>query len=266
MLFVNRMGQSIMDNNTHNSKWNYVTFSNAIASKLPAGSKVLLLGLGGGSVANSFSRQLHFQVDAVELDGRISDVAQNYFDLDPSVNIIIDDARHQLEISKKKYSLIYFDVFKGDVLPSYVLSKECFEKAKSLLDSNGMLIVNFNGFLSGEVGLPSRWLYNTLKSTGLNTEILPTPGIEKDRNNLFVAARVATSFKIVRSPLLFKGSPVNIDSMFISPDFDLKNIGLLTDDIPSLDRINMAAGNTWRKGYNTTYTKFFQQNKIPLFK
>jgi predicted membrane-bound spermidine synthase len=267
ILFINRMGQTFVDKSTNNSQLNYITFSSSIASKLPENSKALLLGLGGGSEANMLHNNLKFKVDAVELDGRISDVACKYFSLSPDVNVIVDDARHYLETTKKTYDLIFFDVFKGEIQPSHVLSLECFKKTKALLNKNGLIIVNFHGFLSDEIGKPGRSVYATLLAAGLDTKIFPTPGKEEDRNSLFIASVEPQEFHQVRSPLLHSGKPVDIDSLFLDPNsLDRKGAVVFTDDKPLLDRLNIKANNNWRKSYNRTITNLFMDNRVALFK
>lgn len=265
ILFVNRMGQTLIDKNTNNSQWNYITFATSIASKLPENSKALVLGLGRGSSANNF-HNLNFKVDAVELDLRIAEVAKKYFSLNPDVKVIIDDARHYLETTHQTYDLIFFDVSKGDIQPPHVLSLECFKKARSLLNKNGLIIINFNGFLNDEKGKPGRSVYTTLQAAGLEINILPTPGKEEERNSLFVASAGPQDFHQLRSPMLFRGSPVDIDSLFLDAHtLNLDDALVFTDDKPNLDRLNIKANNEWRKSYNGTYTRFFLDNGIPLF-
>ncbi|UEG49390.1 fused MFS/spermidine synthase [Ferruginibacter lapsinanis] len=266
ILFVNRMGQTFVNKRTGVSNWNYISFTSAIASKLPENSKVLLLGLGGGSVANTFCN-LKFSVDAIELDERISDVAQDYFSLNPNVEIIIDDARHYIEKTTNKYDLIFFDVFKGDIPPAHVLTSETFLQAKKLLNKDGFIAVNFNGFLTGDIGIPGRSVYKTLTAAGLHTYILPTPGKEDERNCLFIAGQTSLDFNNLRSPLLHGGIPVPIDSLLFDPkQFNQQPAVVFVDDIPNLDLLNIKAGNSWRKGYIKGYTKMFLENGIPLFK
>lgn len=264
-LFINRMGQTHVDRNSFISKWNYVIFASSIASKLPENSRALVLGLGGGSIANNLAH-LNYRVDAVELDQRIADIARNYFALDPNVKVIIDDARHYVETTKQTYDLIFFDVFNGDVQPPHVISLECFSKAKTLLNKNGLMIVNFHGFLNGDLGKPGRSVYATLLAAGLNTKIFPTPGNEDQRNSLFIASIEPQEFHQVRSPLLHSGKPVDIESLFLGPNtINMNDAIVFTDDKPILDRLNMKANNIWRKSYNGSYARFFHQNGIPLF-
>ncbi|MCX6257386.1 MAG: fused MFS/spermidine synthase [Bacteroidia bacterium] len=266
LLFINRMGQTGIDLNSNTTKWNYITFFTSVASKLPEHSRALLLGLGGGAGANVLKNNLQFAVDAVELDERIVNIARKYFFLNPDIHVIIDDARHYLEKTTQTYDLIFFDVFRGEFQPPHVLSLECLKKARSLLNKNGLILINFNGFLSGEIGKPGRSVYVTLQAAGLYTKILTTPGKVEERNTLFVASAEPQDFHQVRSPLLHSGKPVDIDSLFIDANaLNLKDAVVFTDDRSSLDRLNLKANNSWRKGYNGTYTKFFLDNGVPLF-
>jgi len=168
ILFVNRMGQTYINLNTGKSRWSYVDYVTSAASILPEGSDVLLLGMGGGTVANQLQKILGLNVDAVELDERMVRIAKRYFALTNNVRVIIDDARHYIESTESTYDLILFDVFKGEVPPAHVLSVECFEKAISLLNPGGFIMVNFNGFLNGDPGRAGRSLYKTLQAAGIH--------------------------------------------------------------------------------------------------
>ena len=266
ILFVNRMGQTAVDKNTMVTRWNYITFAGSAASRLPEDSKVLLLGLGGGSVAGMLWN-LKMKVHAIELDSRIAGVARSYFALPLEVQVTVDDARHYIETTGSKYDLVFFDVFKGETMPAHVLTLECFTQVKKLLNSGGMIIINFNGFLSGKPGRPGRSVYATLKAAGFDVKILPTPGPENERNSIFLATSVQADYANLRSPLLFNGEPVNMDTLFLDPA-KLEPSGniIFRDDRPILDRLSLEGAETWRKGYNGSYTKFMLGTGVPLFK
>jgi spermidine synthase len=265
-LFVNRTGQTWLDKETFKPKWDYASYVKSICSKSPEKSNALILGLGGGTLANIFQNSLGFNVDAVELDQRIADVAKHYFALSSKVNVVVDDARHYLEDSQKKYDVILFDVYRGEAPPPHVFSIESLTKTKSLLKEDGLIIVNFNGFWSGKMGQAARSIYKTLLASGLETRILPTPGAEAGRNLLFMASTKKQDFTTVRSPLEQYGKQVNIETLFLDPrTVDLNDAVVLTDDKPILELLNIRAGNTWRKGY-VEMTKRFYKEGIPLFR
>jgi predicted membrane-bound spermidine synthase len=266
MLFVNRMGQSQLDLTTGASRWNYLIFSSAISSALPEKSTALVLGLGGGMMAEKLSSELGFDVDAVELDSRIAEVSRRFFGLDKKVRVFVDDARHYMETTRKKYDLIFFDVFRGEIQPAHVLSLEAFKKAGTLLTGNGLIIVNFNGYLEGKIGLPGRSVYATLHAAGFETRILPTPGEEESRNSLFIASKLPMTFDHLRTPLAYFGKEVKIDTLFLSTGtLNLTDARILTDDKPVLEWLNIKASASWRKDYTRTFTELFTKRGIPLF-
>jgi predicted membrane-bound spermidine synthase len=264
VMYVNRMGQTYIDLATGESVWEYVPYTIRILAALPAGSEALILGLGGGIVANALADELNFKVDAVELDERIVKIARHYFNLHPSIRVIVDDARHYLETTGKKYDVMVFDVYNGDVIPSHVMSLECFERVKEMLNDRGMIVVNFNGFLQGDTGLPGRSVYRTLTTAGFTTRVLLTPGSGNSRNALFIASLQSSDKDAVQvtAPGAHAGIP---DSLFA--DRQLLTTGealVLTDDKPLLEKRNFMAASQWRKSYHV-YTELFLRQGIPLF-
>lgn len=266
ILFVNRMGQTWVNKNTGNSRWSYVNYVVSICSTKPNKSNILLLGLGGGTVANYLTNYVDANVDAVEFDERIISIAKKYFSLNTKTNLIADDARHYINACKKKYDIVIFDVFKGEVPPHYVLSKESLAKVKTLLNPNGFIIINFNGFIDGEVGYPARCVYATLKDAGLNIEILPTPEAENDRNILMVASSNSINLNNPAIKISVKNKELDLTKIALNKNnIDLKNVEVITDDKPFLEFANLKAANIWRKSYYDFHTKEITQKGIPLF-
>ncbi len=192
------MGQTVVNLKTGISRWSYPEYVTAVSSVLPERSDALILGLGGGSVANRLNRALGLKVDAVEFDARILEVAKRYFGLSKAVNPIIDDARHYLETTDKKYDLIVSDAAIGEISPAHLYTMESFEKAKTLLKPGGLLVVVFNGFITGETGRAGRSLYKTLDASGYKTHMLPTLEPEAQRNHyahIFLECLVHSFFK-----------------------------------------------------------------------
>lgn len=221
-----------------------------ISSIKPAGSKALLLGLGGGSVADEYLR-LGFEVDACELDPRIAYAAKTFFHLSPKYNIIIDDGRHYIRTAHKKYDIITFDVFTGETNPPHLLTVESFKEIRKVLARDGLIIINFNGFISGLPGLGSRSVIHTLASSGFDVKFLATPGTEADRNLIILASPSKLDFSglkaerfnaccplVVRVPIPLPLSTAN--------DIDLQDAVTLVDDKPIMDVLNVYANEQWR--------------------
>ena len=265
-LFMNRIGQTCLGKDTLKSKWGDIYYVASICSRFPEKSDALILGVGGGAFANILQNNLGFNVDAVELDRRVPEVARHYFGLSDKVNIIVDDARHYLEETQKKYDVIVFDAYRGEFPPPHVFSLESLTKAKSLLKKDGLIVVNYNGFLDGNPGRAARSIYKTLLAAGLEVRILPTPGSEATRSVVFVASRKRQDFHRLRMTVSKDGQQVDIETFFYDPQkLDLNDAVILTDDKPILELLNIPGGKVWRKTY-TEMTKAFCQEGVPLFR
>jgi len=266
MLFVNRIGETIVDKSTGAPRANYIIYVASVAGTLPEHSKALLLGLGGGSIAKLLHNNLNFDVDVAELDERVADVSRDYFSLNSEVRVSVDDARHYLEQTDKKYDVIFFDVFRGDIPPAHVLSVESFKKAATLLNKNGVIIVNFYGFLTGDLGKTARSVYKTLCASGLKTRILPTVGPEDERNLLFVAGNEPKDYSATRFPLTLFGKLVDMDTLFVeNKTLGLSDAIVFTDDKPMLDLSVIQVANNCRVAYDSNYVQMFLKNGVPLF-
>ncbi len=128
---------------------------------------VLVLGLGTGT----FSKQLHkffpnSQSDAVEIDVKIAELATTMFHLQPEeANIFINDGRMFLDTEDcGLYDVILADAYQDITVPFHMSTVEFFQKVRSHLKKNGVLIVNINMKSGDFTGLPE-YLAGTLRDT-----------------------------------------------------------------------------------------------------
>jgi predicted membrane-bound spermidine synthase len=263
ILCVNRSTQTIVISKNGEERFcEYVHLISKIAQdslflySLPTNPKALVLGLGGGSVANELVKN-NFQVDAVELDLRMAYVAKKYFDLSEKVNVHIDDARHYLRnqtleyTMKSKYDLIILDAFIGEVNPHHLFTKQFFAEVKSLLSDSGAFIINGNGYWNGMAGKGMRSVLKTLINSGFNVEVQPTHKEEDYRNLVFIS----------------KKSDGEIGEV-ISPDFFLSDMGdalILTDEKPQLEILNAEANAKWRKSCMKYFLGAYYSGQDMLF-
>ena len=252
ILYFNRIGQTMLNTKTGET-FPYVTMMSAEIGRLKYKSKALLLGLGGGTLANELIKK-EFSVDACELDTRVEKVARKYFYLDNKVNVTVDDARHFIRACKKKYDLIVFDVFKGEENPNHVFTDKSLEETKNLLNPNGVIIVNGNGFFESPAGKGMRSICKTLMNSGFQVNILPT---SKDKNEM---TRNLLFFASLNKSEL----PENKDYLDIA-DSDMNDAVVLQDEFPVLEVLNMEANIAWRQGYISNSIIPFNKRNIPLF-
>jgi spermidine synthase len=114
--------------------------------------RILIIGLGGGSLPNAFAQLLpKTEVVSVEIDPAVAKLAKSYFDYQESDKIkteIIDGRVYVKRALKKKqqFDWIILDAFNGDYIPEHLLTVEFLTEVKNLLSAEGLLSANtFNG-------------------------------------------------------------------------------------------------------------------------
>lgn len=106
---------------------------------------VLCIGLGVGIVPMQFARE-GARVDVAEINRAVVPLAQRYFDLEPErLQLTIDDGRHFVNRSTRRYDAIVLDAFLGDSSPSHLMSREAFAAMRRVLKPGGVLVINSFG-------------------------------------------------------------------------------------------------------------------------
>jgi spermidine synthase len=105
---------------------------------------VAILGNAAGTTARAYG---HFfpraRVDAVEIDGALSDVGRRLFDLrGPNLHLHTADARPFLRRSDRRYDLIVVDAYRQPYIPFYLATREFFALARDHLTPRGMIVIN----------------------------------------------------------------------------------------------------------------------------
>lgn len=258
-LIVNNTLQTYVgaDNDYQYSIWSWANYFPTAASIFPKGTKVLLLGLGGGTIVKQFNR-MGFEVDVVEIDKRIWDVSVEYFNMDPSTKVYIDDARHFIRTVDKKYDIIVFDTFLSESVPEHLITLEGFRDARRILNPDGMLMTNFYGYLEGEAGKAARSVYKTFLASDFKVEILATPGTEASRNLIFLASDEEKDF--MKADYVEPGfEKINnlYDYLLDVHKLATDDVSVLTDEKPQLSKLYAKAAMGWKKSYNAYYRKYF---------
>ena len=129
-----------------------VTYEQVMMSLLlfkPAPARVLLIGLGGGSIARFLLQHCeHARIDVVELRPLVVEVARKHFSLpdDPRLEVSIGcGARHvavRHAAERGRYDVILVDAYQGGGMAPEVSSAEFFSHCRSLLKDDGLLAIN----------------------------------------------------------------------------------------------------------------------------
>lgn len=235
-LLINNTIQTEMNLETKESVSEYVRLVEKNVLYFPKG-KALILGLGGGVVANMLQEH-QYDVTAVEFDERIIEMSKRFFFLSDKVKTVCADARYYINNSKEKYNVILFDVFKAEEQPSHVITKESLVKLKNMLDANGIILINTHGYLKDKKGFGTQCLLATLKNAGFDLKICTFSEDEDYRNLLIIASQKPMDVTLHNElyPIMYT---------------DLETIN--TDNKPILESLNASANQSWRSNYLRNY-------------
>ena len=106
--------------------------------------RVAILGNAAGTTAREYG---HFYpgtaVDAVEIDGRLTEIGRRLFDLrGPRLRVVTADARPYLRATRARYDAIFVDAYRQPYIPFYLTTREFFELVRSRLTPAGVVVVN----------------------------------------------------------------------------------------------------------------------------
>ncbi|MCB0704527.1 MAG: fused MFS/spermidine synthase [Saprospiraceae bacterium] len=233
----------------------YTYYIPKFAEAFPKGGKALILGMGGGTLVRRLSK-LGFDLDVVEIDGRLKEVAIAHFGLSANTNIIIDDARHYLRTCGQQYDLIIYDTYISESAPEHMLTIEGLGEARKCLKPEGSLLINFYGYFEGPRGKVVRSVHKTILAAGLSSRLFTTPGDEKDRNIIFIAGKPGHQLDQEMLPEA-RSTPEAFDPFFLDPaKIDTSEAIILTDERPQQGLYAKASGE-WRRRYNQNFTLQF---------
>jgi len=121
---------------------------------MPEQKQVLIIGLGGGAMVHFYEHyDPEVKVDAVEIDAKVVEFADKYFDVRTQKNtkIITEDAFKYLKENKTRYDVIYMDAFlkpsEGTDATGHPLRLKTTEFYKGLreqLTPEGIVVINLN--------------------------------------------------------------------------------------------------------------------------
>src|SRR5438034_4647714 len=107
--------------------------------------KVLMLGLGGGSISTYLGRFMpEAAITTVEIDPGVIKAAKTYFGLRESerMRYRAGDGRVLLNRSNELYDLILLDAYRGVYVPFHLLTREFYALAKQRLAPGGAAAFN----------------------------------------------------------------------------------------------------------------------------
>ncbi len=153
--------------------YDYALCAMPMANAVTGHSEVLILGLCSGTFASqcrTFFPDSH--ITGVEIDDKIVDLAYEYFDLSPDVDVIIGDGRTYIDRCDERFNVIMVDAYQDITIPPSMSTVEFFTSVKKRLTAGGVMVVNMNLGAEGEGGI-NEYILGTIAQVFPNVYCAP---------------------------------------------------------------------------------------------
>lgn len=202
-LLIDGLLQGALDTGNGLSVNRYIYLMQFLPYRLnPAGREALVIGAGAGLIPRWYS-QRGVRTDVVDIDPLIPEVARDWFGFATSGDVIIDDARHYLQTTPRRYDFIILDAYTGDVTPHHLISREMFALLKQRLRPGGVVGINLIGAV-GAQGRMTASVIHTLQQQFERVDVYPAFGANVDDN---VGNFEIVAYDGARVPLMFDQIP-----------------------------------------------------------
>lgn len=137
--------------------------------------RILVLGNGTGTYATLCEKYFPTaEIEAVEIDDKISQLAYRYFDMSEQVKLTAYDGRAYLNTAPGQYDVILVDAYQDITIPFQMSSVEFFTLVKGALREGGVMVVNMNMHSDG-AGSINEALSSTIASVFPNVCTVDVP-------------------------------------------------------------------------------------------
>ncbi|HXG52037.1 MAG TPA: fused MFS/spermidine synthase [candidate division Zixibacteria bacterium] len=253
-LYFDRTLQSAMNLNDPTAlRLTYSRYTSLAFVFRPDARKMLLIGLGGGSIPKKVQKEFpDLEIDAVEIDPEVIRIARSHFNVREGKNLRIhaQDGRLFLARTQNLYDIILIDAYYSDAMPFHLATREFFELAQKKLTPNGIVVTNLISAVTGPSGRIARAFVKTQRRVFPQTYIFAARrpdnvSIETVQNVIVVATKDKRRLDIReilrRASALDRGLfPDRISDIGVAyydgalPDHD---VPVLTDDYAPTDNL-----------------------------
>ena len=218
----------------------------------PDAKKMLLIGLGGGSIPKKVQKEFpHMEIDAVEIDPEVIKMSKEYFHIKESnlLRLHAQDGRLFMARTPHRYDIILLDAYFTDAMPFHLTTKEFFELAQKKLTPNGIIVANLISAVTGPSGRIARAFVRTQRQVFPQTYVFAARrpdnvSLDTIQNVIVVATRdkqrVDIKEIVKRASSLDKGLfPDPIQDIAVAY-FDRpipEDVPILTDDYAPTDNL-----------------------------
>ena len=203
----------------------------------PAMRSALVLGLGAGIVPMRFAER-GLAVTAIDIDPASARAATEVFGFRPDrVTMVIEDARTYLRHCRSGYDVVVVDLFHGDGVPDYLVTRDFFRDLRKCLGRGGVAV--FNTFADLEHPRPYAHFLATLRAE--------LPHVVVYRPDYAGFAQI-NSFVVAAASPLAPPVPVAVDD---APDIHALTLRDMLRNPRPLDAVLLAHGEIITDSRNT---------------
>ena len=207
--------------------------------------EILILGNGTGTYATQCDKYFShasrpLKIEGVEIDQKITDLAEEYFAMPEDIDVYTYDGRAYLNAVDKKYDVIMVDAYQDITIPFQMSSVEFFTMVRDHLKEGGVMVVNMN-MRSDKKGSINEYLSDTIASV---FDQVMTVDVEGGTNRELLATNRKDGFAVMRSGI---AAETNMDLKAMMWDVAGELVpyeggGLvLTDDKAPVELLSMSA-------------------------
>lgn len=222
----------------------YLRYYHLVSHFKPDFQTTLLIGGAGYSFPKDFLKKYPGkQIETVEIDPQMTEIAREYFNLqeNPNLKIVHEDGRIFLNRSNAaKYDTVFLDAF-GSLftVPFHLTTVEAVREISRVLKDDGIVIFNAGGALKGKA---SRFInaelatYRQVFPQVLVFKVRPERADEEVQNLIIVASKSPSPLKVESPDAEFSAI---LKNLYTAPLEQRENI--LTDDLAPVEFYNSFA-------------------------
>jgi spermidine synthase len=219
----------------------------------PDAKKMLIVGLGGGSIPKKLQKEFpSLEMDVVEIDPEVVQVAKSHFNVRESKNLRLhaQDGRMFLTRTKNQYDVILLDAYYSDAMPFHLATKEFFELAQRKLTPDGIIVANLISAVTGPSGkivrsfvktqrqiFPQVYLFAARRPENVSIETVQNVIViaTKNKQRLDIKEIVKRAGALNRG--LFPDSVQDISLAYYNAPLPDDDVPVLTDDYAPTDNL-----------------------------
>lgn len=219
---------------------------------------ILILGMGTGTYAKQCQKYFkNANIEGIEIDSKITDLAIKYFELSNNINVTTYDGRAYLNAVNKKYDVIMVDAYQDITIPFQMSSLEFFNMVKQHLNEDGIMVVNMNMY-SDKEGNINDYISDTIANVFENVYTINVKGTTN--KELFATQNKDIKNISMQKIKLLKDDTLKNLMQYIYENMELYKKGnyILTDDKAPVELLGIQVIDELIQKEVTYYKKIFK--------